>query len=485
MIDGLEVRLATFTGTISKKFQEDIHPLQVKKGDRYLVEVFARTDGSPLDPKVWIRHSESENVEIERDDTSISDSRFYSASNSIQRKELLDPRFVWEPKQDGDYLLGVADMRGLGGPQSFYRVEVCPAHDEINTYLFARVIDSMQCPRLTAIAVPQGNRWTVTLNLKEGLGNSYRGDLEIYATGLPDGVTLIAPKVTAGQTTVPIQFIAAKGVKPQSALIQVQVRPADDPGAEFVSHCQESFPFLSHSGGRAWHHVVVDRYALAVTEPAPFTISVMPPRIPLIRDGSLDVEVRIEWHGDFKGPVDFQPEWLPSGISGSPAITIAPNETSATYTLTASGGAPLGQSEISLVATTTDGIESGYYTGVDRVRVATQFFEITVADPHVELKSQPTAIRRGERGRFAWQVEHRRPFEGEATVELLGLPKGVHVVGDLPTITSTQAEVAFEIEASTDTLLGPYRELSCEITLQENGQKIKQRTGRGILRVDP
>ena len=472
-----------FTGIINEKFKEDIHHLQVKKDDRYLVEVFARSDGSPLDPKIWIRHSGSESIEIERDDTSIADSHFYLASGSIQRKELLDPRFVWEPRDDGEYLLGVADMRGLGGPESFYRVEISPTHDEINTYLFARVIDSMQCPRLTAIAVPQGNRWTVTMNLKEGLGNRYRGELEVYATGLPDGVQMIAPTVAAGQSTVPVQFVAAKDVQPQSALIQV--RPREKADTEFVSHCQESFPFLRHSGGRAWHHVVVDRYALAVTESAPFTIEVTPPRIPLIRNGSLDVEVRIVRHGDFKGPIDFQPEWLPGGVSGSPAITIGPQETSAIYTLTAGGGAPLGTSEISLVATTTDGIESGYYTGVDRVRVATPFFPITVADPHLDLKSQPTAIRRGERTRFVWKVEHRRPFEGSATVELLGLPKGVRVIGEPSTLTGDQTEVTFEIESDADTLLGPYRELSCEVKLKESGQEIKQRLGRGTLRVDP
>lgn len=476
---------STYRGIIADAFEEDIHTLKVKKGERYLVEVLARTDGSPLDPKIWIRHAASEQIEIERDDTSISESQFYSASGSIQRKELLDPRFVWEPKQDGDYLIGVTDMRGLAGPQSFYRVDISPTHNEINTYLYARVIDAMQCPRLTSIAVPQGNRWTVTLNLKEGLGNSYRGELEVYATGLPDGVTMIAPKVSAGQTTVPVQLIASNDVKPQAALIQLQVQPYGQPNVDFVSHCQESFPFLSHSGGRAWHHVAVDRYALAVTEPAPYTIDVVPPRIPLIRNGSLDVEVNLTRHGNFSGPVDFQPEWLPPGISGAPAITIESGQSTATYTLTASGGAPIGESEISLVATTTDGIDSGYYTGVDRVRVATPFFAVTVADPHIDLKSQPTAIRRGKHANFVWKVEHRRDFEGEATVELLGLPKGVRTIGSRPILKPNQTEVTFEIEASDETLLGPYRELTCEVTLKENGQEIKQRLGRGVLRVDP
>ena len=503
---------AALNGIIAKPFEEDVYRLNVKKGERYRVEVFARSVGSPLDAKVWIRRADSQTIEMEGDDTPIANSRFYSASGSIQRKEQLDPSFVWEPKEEGEYLLGVNDMRGLGDPLSVYRVEIEPAHDSINTYLFARVIDSMQCPRLTTPTVPRGNRWTVTFNLKEGLGNRYRGPLELFATGLPEGVQMIVPPILPGQTTVPVQFVAADDVQPQSSLIDVQARPvgrallpvsaeesnipktADATGKSarptevttpFTSRCQESFPFLSHSGGRAWYPVSVDRYVLAITERAPFTIEVTPPRIPLIRNGSLDLDVRIQRHGGFTGAIDFQAEWLPGGVSSAPAITIPGDKNEAIYTLTASGGAPLGSTQLALVATTTDGIDSGWYTGVGRVRVSTPFIKFDVADPHIDLKSQPTAARRGQKGHVIWKVEHRRPFEGVATVELLGLPKGVRVVGKPPTLAAQQTELDFEIEVSPDTLLGPYRELSCEVTLVENGQEIKQRLGRGVLRIDP
>jgi hypothetical protein len=477
---------AALNGIIAKPFEEDVYRLTVKKGERYRVEVFGRSVGSPIDPRISIRRPDSETPEIEGDDTAIAASRFYSASGSIQRKELLDPGFVWEPKEDGEYLLSVTDMRGLGDPMSVYRVEVEPAHDAINTYLFARVIDSMQCPRLTATSVPRGNRWTVTFNLKEGLGNQYRGALELFATGLPKGVEMLVPPIAPGQSTVPVQFVAADDVAAQIALIDVQARPVDATKANrFSSRGQESFPFLSHSGGRAWHPVSVDQYVLAVTERAPFTIEVTQPRIPLIRNGSLDVDVRVVRHAGFTGAVEFQSEWIPAGISGSPAITIAPDQSEAVFTMTANSSAALGPSQIALVATTIDGIDSGAYTGVGRTRVSTPFFKFDVADPHIDLKSQPTAVRRGQRGQFVWKVEHRRAFEGIANAELLGLPKGVRTVGAAAKLAPQQAELAFEIEVAPDTLLGPYRELTCEVSLRENGQDIKQRLGRGVLRVDP
>lgn len=474
-------------GIISERFEEDRFRLTAKRGERYRVSVFARGIGSPFDPRVTIETADGARKVAEGDDTSIGESRFYSASGGIQRKELLDPTFVWEVGQDGDYLLAISDMRGLGDPLSVYRVEIEPARNSVSTSLFARVIDSMQCPRLTATAVPVGNRWTVTMNLKEGLGNRYKGPLELFARGLPDGVTMTVPPIAAGQSSVPVQFAATADAGPQSALIEVLARPAGEKNADptFESHSQESFPFVSHSGGRAWHPVTVDRYVLAVTETSPFTIEVVPPKIPLIRNGSLDLDLQVRRNPGFTGPIDVQVEWLPPGVAGGAAVTIPANATSGVYNLTASSGAPIGLSRMALIATTTDGIESGYYTGVDRMRVSTPFFPIEVADPHIDLKSPPTAIRRGQRGKFVWSVEHRRPFDGEATAVLLGLPKGVQMTGPPPRLKSGQKDLTFELDIATDALLGSYRELACEVTLVEKGEEIRERLGRATLRVDP
>lgn len=87
--------------------------------------------------------------------------------------------------------------------------------------------------------------------------------------------------------------------------------PASSPLLPSVS--QESFPFLSHSGGRAWHAVSVDRYALAVTERAPFTIEITPPRIPLIRKGSLDLDVRIQLIAASRDRSTFKRNGFPAG----------------------------------------------------------------------------------------------------------------------------------------------------------------------------
>jgi hypothetical protein len=94
-------------------------------------------------------------------------------------------------------------------------------------------------------------------------------------------------------------------------------------------------------------------------------------------------------------------------------------------------------------------------------------------------------VRRSGRAEYRWAVIPKSPFEGEAVVNLLGLPKGVSVREPLPRVSALTKEVVFEIQATDEALLGPVTGLECEITVHAAGQEIRQRTGKGNLRIDP
>jgi hypothetical protein len=55
----------------------------------------------------------------------------------------------------------------------------------------------------------------------------------------------------------------------------------------------------------------------------------------------------------------------------------------------------------------------------------------------------------------------------------------------LPRITAASREVVFQLEASDEALLGSNTGVECEITVRAAGQEIRQRTGKGNLRIDP
>lgn len=473
---------AALNGLIEQPGDADHFRLRAKKGERWRVRVFACSLGAPVDPNLIIRRAGYDTIEVEGDDATLEMRGLpglLGQSGDVQRKERLDPSVIWEPKEDGEYVLSISDMRGLGNPLAVYRVEIEPVRDEIATYFTGRIADNSECPRLTGLAIPQGNRWTVNLSFSEGQGNAYRGDLDVVAHGLPKGVRMIAPRVAAGAKQAPVQFIAEPGTAPQVALITLLAKAAD--GAPLLSYSQQGFPFSNHSGGNSSQSVVLDRYALAVTDPAPFSIDLVQPKIALSQNGELAVQVKVTRQPGFDEPIEFQCDWVPPGVQADQTITIPAGESTSVIHLHADAAAKPGAYQLAVTASTTGG---WYYTGAGRVRVSSGFIQLEVAEPYFTLTSQPAAVRRGATAQIAWDVQNKKPFAGQATATLLGLPNGVRTIGT-PTLRSGNSKLIFEISAAPETLTGLYKDLTCELTLHESGQEIRQRTGKGTLRVDP
>ncbi len=480
---------AALNGVISKRGEVDTYQVAVKQGDRLRVRVFAASLGSPVDPRLRIRsvdgQGQSGAVELEADDASLPDRDIFGTSFRAGGglKEILDPSVIWEPKNDGAYRIELEDMSGSAGPTAVYRIEVEPAGPAVHTLLTSTGFDWVECVRTSGLALPQGNRWTVNVNLPQGQGSAFRGELKLVASGLPEGVELVSTQVPAGRSVWPVQFVAGPNSVPGSALITLKAQPVNS-SLEFQSQSQQNLPFLNHSGGDAWRTVRLDRYVLAVTDPAPFSIELEPPTAPLVRGGELALGVKLTRREGFHEPVEFQCDWVPPGVSVGPAAIIGPDETHAVLRLSGEPNAPVGPCPIVVTASSTRDDMDGYL-GVGRVRVSSEFVKLTIAEPFVELVSQPESVRRGERKPYIWTVQRVGAFEGEATIRLVGLPKGVSVVEPLPTINSHSQQVAFQIEASEEALLGSVQGVTCEATIEAGGQQILQRTGRGTLRIDP
>ncbi len=481
---------AALNGIIDKRDDVDAYRIAVTKGDRLRVRVFAAALGSPIDPKLRIRPLDKSEVpgpvELEQDDSPLPDRDIFGTSFRSQGglKDILDPSVIWEPKTSGDYLIELEDTSGSGGATAVYRIEVEPASDAVYTLLGSTAFDWMECIRTSGLAVPQGNRWTVNVSLPQGQGSAFRGMLDLQAQGLPAGVQLVTPRIPAGQKMWPVQFVADASTKPNTALITLEARPVESSGRTLKSRSQQNIPFLNHSGGDAWRTVKLDRFVLAVTDAAPFSVTIKPPTVALVRGGELAIPVTIQRREGFNELVEFQCDWVPQGVAVQPTAIIPAGESEAVMRITGDANAPLGSCPLVVTASTTREDLDGYL-GTGRVRVSSEIVSLTIAEPFVELSSQPASVRRGERVKYVWSVRHKSPFAGQATVKLLGLPKGVSAVEPLPVLTKESKELTFQIEATDEALLGSVRGVTCEVAVQAGGQEIRQRTGNGTLRIDP
>ena len=470
---------AAFNGILGKPGQQDTFRFAAKKGETWKLRVYGRTLGAPIDPKIWIADANTGKHILDADDSKLVDLGLPSARGSWYIKDQMDPVAVFKPAADGEYILGIEDSRGQGSPTSVYRIEVEPIHDAV--YPHITMNEGYQIPRLTGMIVPQSNRWTMDVQLAQGFGNSYKGDLRIEAVGLPRGVTMIAPPILKGMNRIPVQFVAAPDAEQQAALVELRV-VATDPKVKLDSGSRQGFALVNRGGEMPLHFVWLDKFAMAVTQPAPFDVELLPPTAPLSQNGELELKVRLNRHGDFKDPIEIQTDWLPQSVSKESTITIPAGKDEGSFHIHADSKAAAGTYKIAMNASTAGGDS---FSGIGRVRVSSAFVNLRIAEPLMAIDLKRASVERGQTGELIGTLRLNKGFTGTAAVNLKHLPKGVQLVGAPPSITPNDSMITFKIRADADALAGLFKDIQCEVTVVENGQTLRQITGSGVLRIDP
>ena len=479
-------------GILAKADETDRFRISVKKDVPLQVRVWASAIGSPVDPVLRLRPVDSSGaagaVELTADDATLLDRDIFGAQGDFP--DTFDPSVVWTPKQDGDYFLEIGDSRGAGGPTNVYRVEIAPPVNTLHLGLSHEGYKPER-PRKTSLSVPQGGLWTVRVSLYPGQGSTITGPLDLAVDGLPQGVTMESPRLPSLQSVWPMTLVANASAPLAASLIRITAKPAEG-GNPFVTVNQQNLQRVSYSH-YPWRNIRVDRLAAAVSEPAGFAVEVETPKQPIMRGSELTIPVRVVRQPGCDEPLEMQCEFAPPGVGTSPAELIPSGESKATLTLSAEANAKLGGSPLYVMVTTTqprggraDGSVRGDDTsGAERIRVSSKVVNVEVADPFVSLSAEPQSVRRGDRVAYRWAVKQIRPFEGRASVLIRGLPVGVTAVGPEPTIDKNSTEVAVELEARDEALLGLVNDLKCDVLFSVNGDEISLRTGSGRLRIDP
>ena len=220
---------------------------------------------------------------------------------------------------------------------------------------------------------------------------------------------MIAPRYPKGATKMPVQFVASEDAEPQAALIELLARPADagpEGAVKLETASRQAFALFNRPGELPWHYVFLDKYALAVTGPAPFRIDLERPGVPLSQSGELLLKAKVTRAGDFKGPIEMQPDWLPSGVSKGPTVTIPADRDEATFRIQANDKAAPRVYKIAMNASTTGGDS---YSGVGRIRVSSAFVELTVAEAYLSIE-----LQRFRGGARQTSGNHWRAAPGEA-----------------------------------------------------------------------
>src|SRR5690606_10252123 len=161
-----------------------------------------------------------------------------------------------------------------------------------------------------------------------------------------------------------------------------------------------------------------DRAAVAVARPAPSSVRIVEPKVPLAQTGSMELTVVAERRADSKGPISVKLLYDPPGVSSNRGISIAAEATEASIPITAAGNAQ--PKDWNIVVTAEADVNGP-------LMISSDFAKLRVATPYLAMTYPTAATEPGKSIDSPIAVEQLTPFEGEASVELIGVPPGVKV----------------------------------------------------------
>ena len=456
----LEVPIpVAINGRLNEPGKRHYYSFHAKKNQKLSVDVFAKRIGSQLDPIVSVFNDKRKSL-VGSDDGKIRPDSF----------------LVFDPPADGVYSLRLLDYFGRGGEDMIYRIEIVPVDPSLS--LNIKRNDRFSQTRM-AMAVPQGGRFGAVVSAKK---EYFSSDVELLFEGLPEGVTATTMRLKKNANELPVVFEAAKDSKIDLSLVTVSAKAVD----ATASKNDESKPkfttkFTATSldsrgppNNFVYHPTVVEKLAVGVVEPLPFSITVEPMKAPLLRNGSARVKVIAHRNEGFKEKIRLQFPYRSPGVGTTYQIEMKPDQTEIDYPINANKGAQLGKWPFYVIATAN--VRGPAWT-------SSQLQTLSVEEPFVAIEAKRTVCARNASVKIVCNIEQLREFTGEATAELKSLPPHVTVAGPQAFDKVTQA-ITFELKTSNKTPFGQHKSIFVEVSIPVGDGRSVARAGSVVLQVN-
>ncbi len=442
-----------FNGVVTKTGEVDYFKFDAKKGQVFDIRCHARQLGSPLDPVMHIGKADGGSL-ANNDDSGGPDSFI---------------RFT--VPADGTYTLFVHDHLRKGGADYFYRIEATPVQPLIRTSIPRVDGNNPANQDRQTISIPKGNRYATLLVANRA---DFGGPVAMGLDKLPAGVKLNADAMEPGLNLVPVVF-EAKGDAPTAGHLAAITATPTDPNAKVPSQTAfDTALVVGQPGQTVYTSHATQQTAVAVTEPCPFSIEVIEPKVPIVQNGVYNLKIVAKRAEGFKGAITVFPLFTPPGMGIQGSATIAPEATEVLLPMNAAANAAPRKWKTAITAV------SDY--GKGPTWVSSQLFSLEIAAPPVTLTAERPAVEQGAQTQLFCKVAIAAPFEGKAKVKLFGLPAKV-TTQELE-LTKDTKELVFPITADKTSPVGKHGGIFCQIVIEQNGEQITLNTGGTELRID-
>ena len=422
-----------------------------KKDENVVFRVLARSHRSPLDSVLSIHQADGKQL----------------AANDDQAAP--DSVINWTCPADGGYQLKISDQLGRSGADFTYRIEAELKAPSIAASL--PTVEREQSQKWKTFPVPRGNRYAAVINVARE--NAAR-DCVFEAASLPVGVTMHAAPIPRSVASFPVVFEAAADSPVAGGLYPFSLRATGD-GPPLTGQLVDTIHHVDINNQGPYHSASFNRIATAVTVEAPFKIELETPTVPIVKNGTLALKVRVARTKDYTEKITVRFLWNPPGISGPVTVDIPGDQSEIFYELNAAADATVADWQVCVLAEAA--------TPQGPVLVSSALTPLKVAEPYLSMTLDLAATEPGQPISMFAKIEIARPFEGAATVELLGLPHGASC--PLQTFTKDMAELPFPVAIAADAKVGKHNGVFCRVNVPENGGSVLHQTALGgTLRID-
>ena len=438
---------AALNGQINGPGDTDLWRFTATEGQSLIIEVFASRLGTPLDAVLSVLSSDLKQL----------------ALNDDVKGGVTDSRLSWKvPKGEHFYLQIRDQFTSRGGDEFAYRIHITEA--VADTMEFALTLPA------DAITVTAGDEAGAKVKLDVDRSAGYKGEIEITAEGLPEGVTLEGTAIGKNKPNTTLVFKATEKTKIGLANIRIIGR-STEPDTDIVS--------TAHFPGSDGETALTDiAFAVALKTPfkffSPFETKYASRGTVYGRNYQID-------RGGFEGPIevemaDRQTRHL-QGVTG-PKVIVPPGKSEFYYAISLPPWMEIGRTSrscliVSAIVESADGSKH-------RVSYSSQTQDdqiICLVDPvrlSVDTPRKTLGVRAGETVQLPVTVGRGTGLTGPVTVQLRS---AIHVRGwssEPVEISADATQATLPIQFAAEDL-GPFNApLILEATIQDaRGMPVK------------
>ena len=440
---------SAFNGILQAQGDKDFFKFTAKKGQQFEVECYGRRIRSPIDPVMYLYNAAGGRV----------------ASNDDSRGP--DSYFRFNVPADGEYTVMIQDHLLRGGADFVYRIEFQP----IKPVLVVSIPRTERYGQYRQqIFVGKNNRFGTLVNVSR---RNFAGILHLTPASMPEGITMHFDPMPANLSSMPVVFEAAANAPLSGHLVDFIAQHAEN--KEIKGGFSNTSDFIVANPGQSRYYTkTVKRVPICVLEEIPFKIDIQVPKVPIARNGSMNLKIVAERKEGFTAAINVIFPFRPPGIGARSSVQIPAGKNEANYPISANSAAAIGAWKVFALGSAT--IDGGAAWASSRL------CPLAISGPYATFAMGRSACDQGQETEIVCKITKNKDFPAEAVARIFGLPN--KATTEEMKFSQTAEELVFKIKTDKATPAGRHKNVFCQITITMNGETIVHNVGSTELRVD-